>query len=220
MAPDNHAGCAGGAALHDDSVTRYEHASPRSHDVGVNSRGLLVAAGLVAMTLLGVAACSGTGSEPTSNASAPSTSSPSPPPSSSSARAKPWFLGQWWRHGTALDIAGSGVGAAASSYVADLRFRIYRFCGKGSVTPCDPKVDRNLFDVGGLIRFALDANGVGLVTFSNDSTGHPVKVRDALIVHQGRHKGTLRIQDVTRPLADFAGLVFCRPDTTARACGQ
>lgn len=211
-----------GTPLHDDSVTPCGTWEPQSHDVGVKSRGRLAAAGVAAVALLAsVVACSGNGSEPITNttASAGSTPSPAPRPLPSDAPASPWFVGHWGRHGTALDIAGGGA-VTTASYVADMRFRIYRFCHKGAAPPCDPKVDRNTFDVGGLIRFTLDANGVGSVIFSNDSTGHPVKVRDALVVHQGRHKGTLLIQDVTRPLADFAGLVFCRSDTTARACGQ
>ena len=188
--------------------------------MGVKSRGRVAAAVLVVAALLtGTVACSGTGSAPASRASAASTPSSTPRPFPSSGPGTPWFAGQWWRHGTALDIV-SGGDRTAASYLADLQFRIYRFCGRRVSSPCDPKVSRNTFDVGGLIRFALDGNGVGIVTFSNDSTNHAIKVRDALVVHQGRHKGTLRIQDVTRPLVDFAGLVFCRPDTTARACGQ
>lgn len=176
-------------------------------------------ANVAAVALLASAvACSGSGSgAPIKNSSA--RASASPPALSTSAPNSPWFVGHWLRHGTALDIATSDSETPAH-YVADLRFRIYRFCGKHVSPPCDPKVTRNLFDVGGLIRIAIDANGVGAVFYSNDSTRTAVKVRDALVLQRGQQSGTLRIQDVTRPLADFAGLVFCRPGVTARACGQ
>jgi len=94
--------------------------------------------------------------------------SSTPSPTQSSLTRGPWFLGTWVHHGVELQVAVTSAAASEAEYVGDLSFRTYVTCHRHTHQPCDRNIGRNGYVVGGLIRFALDANGVGSVIYSND----------------------------------------------------
>lgn len=169
----------------------------------------------VALLASFVTGCSAGGSRP----HAAATPTPTASPTRSAPAQSPWFLGNWYHHGVDLKVVPGGA-SAPGGFIADLSFRTYRSCTRKVTTACDRNVGRHGYVVGGLIRFELDANGVGSVIYSNDATHPPMARGDALVLYPGQHRDTLLIEDVTHPLSSFAELVYCGPNSgLVRSCG-